>query len=124
VRLRPSAAELFAGIEDLPLTQHAGGKPSIELVTSAVPGIKSSVSSNVDHIVFLNRRDANAQELTLFSREEARRYMHQNLCGLEELRMSQIASVESLLTAEMHEIRYRDLNWAVDRMTRLVRGQE
>jgi hypothetical protein len=122
VRLRPSAADLFAGMADKPITQRAGGKPSIELAASALPGIKSSVSSNVKRIVFLNRRDANAQELTLFSRDEARRYMHQSLCGLEELRMRQIASVESLLTAEIHEIRYRDLNWAVDRLTRLVRG--
>jgi len=124
LRLRPSAAELFAGMEDLTLTQHSRGKPSIELVTSVVPGIKGSTSSNVNHIVFLNRRDANAQDLVLFPREEARRYMRQNLCGLEELRMSQMASVESLLTAEIHELRYRDLNWAVDRLTRLVRGQE
>ena len=124
VRLRPPAVELFAGMADKPLTQRAGGKPSIELAASALPGIKSSVSSNVDHIVFLNRRDANAQELTLSSRDEARHYMHQSLSGLEELRMCQIASVESLLTAEIHEIRYRDLNWAVDRLTRLVRGQE
>ena len=124
VRLRPSASELFAGMEDEPLTQRMGGKPSIELVTSALPGIKSSVFSNVDHIVFLNRRDMNIQELVQVSKEEVRRYMHQNMHGMEELRMSQIASVESLLTAEMHEIRYRDLNWAVDRLTSLVREQE
>jgi hypothetical protein len=124
VRLRPSATVLFAGMADEPLTQREGGKPSIELVTSAVPGIKRSVLSSVDHIVFLNRRDANIQELTRVSKNEARRYMHQNLHGMEELRMSQIASVESLLNAEMHEIRYRDLNSAVDRLTRLVRGQD
>ena len=111
-------------MEDEPLTQRMGGKPSIELVTSALPGIKSSVFSNVDHIVFLNRRDMNIQELVQVSKEEVRRYMHQNMHGMEELRMSQIASVETLLTAEMHEIRYRDLNWAVDRLTSLVREQE
>jgi len=124
VRLRSSASVLFAGMEDEPLTQRVGGKPSIELVTSALPGIKGSVSSNVDHIVFLNRQDANTQELTPFSREEARRHMCQSLCGLEELRTPQIVSVERLLIAEIHEIRYRDLNWAVDRLARLVRGQE
>jgi hypothetical protein len=124
VRLRPSAAGLFAEVADPPVTQRVGGKPSVELVTSTVPGIKGSVTCNVDHIVFLNRQDAKTQELTRFSKEDARRYMHQSLCGLEELRMSQIASVETLLAAEIHEIRYHDLNWAVGRLTRLVREQE
>ena len=50
--------------------------------------------------------------------------MHQRLSGLEELRKVQIESIERLLTAEILEIRYRDLDWAVDRLARLVREKK
>jgi hypothetical protein len=122
VRLRPSAMQLFAPMPDNPVTQRGEGKPSIEIDTSTIPDIKRSVTSNVDHIVFLNRTDESPHELSQLPKEKARRYMHQSLCGLEELRVSQIASVERLLTAQIHEIHYRDLNRAVDLLTRLVRG--
>ena len=48
--------------------------------------------------------------------------MHKHLCGMEELRAQQVASVERLLGAEVMELRYRGLSWAVDRLERLVRG--
>jgi hypothetical protein len=124
MRLRPSAVELFAEVAGKPLTPRAGGKPSIELFTAALPGIAVASSSNVHHVVFLNRREVDVQVVVPFSREAARSSMHQRLSGLEELRKVQIESIERLLTAEILEIRYRDLDWAVDRLARLVREKK
>jgi hypothetical protein len=121
IRLRPSAVELFAEVAGKPVMPRAGGKPSIELFTAILPGITVANSANVDYVVFLNRRDVNVPEVIPFSRETARRSMHQSLWGLEQLRETQIASVERLLAAEVFEIRYRDLDWAVDRLAHLVR---
>lgn len=124
VRFRPSAAELFGEVAGKPLTPRAAGKPSIELLTAAIPDIARASSSLVHYVVFLNRRDANIQELIQFPEESSRRYMHRHLFGLEELRTVQIASIDRLLGAEVFELRYRNLDWAVDRLARLVREKK
>jgi hypothetical protein len=124
VRLRPSAVELFPEVAGKPAAPRAGGKPSIELLTAMMPGIATAPSSKVDYIVFLNRKDADVQELVQFPKESARRYMYRHLCGLEELRSNQVGSVDRLLTAKIFELRYRDLNWAINRLERLVREKE
>jgi hypothetical protein len=121
IRLRPSAAKLFAEVDGKSHTQRAEGKPSIELLTSTIPEIKTAEASVVDYIVFLNRSSGHSHELVPHSKEAARRYMNRHLCGLEDLRRNQIDSLERLLTAEVFELRYRDLDWAVERLERLVR---
>ena len=123
IRLRPSGADLFEEAAGKVPSQRAAGKPSIELRTADLPGITTAGAAVVDHIVFLNRADGNSQELLRLPRESVRPYMHRHLCGIEELRGDQIASVERLLAAEVFELRYQDLNWAVDRLERLVREQ-
>ena len=121
IRLRPSASELFPEVVGRPLTPRAAGKPSIEMATSTLPGIATANSADVDYVVYLNRAEGNPHELIEFPKEAARNYMYKHLCGMEELRRSQIASVERLLSAEVIELRYRDLDWAVDRLEQLVR---
>ncbi len=120
IRVRPNAAQLFPEVAGRPLTPRATGKPSIEIATSTL-GIPTANIAYVDYVVYLNRAEGNPEELIEFPKEAARRYMYQNLCGMEELRRTQVASVERLLSAEVLELRYRDLDWAVDRLERLVR---
>jgi hypothetical protein len=121
IRLRPSAAELFAEVEGKPQTQRAEGKPSIELFTSSMPEITTAGSAEIDCVIFLNRSTGNRGEFTQFPREEARRYMHQNLCGLDDFRKEQLRSVERLLTADTFKLHYCDLDQAVEQLGRLVR---
>jgi len=120
IRLRPSAAELFEEVAGKPITPRTVGKPSIELRTSTIPGIKPAATSEVDYVVFLDRGARNIQELVPFPKESARQYMLKHLCGMDELRRNQIASVDRLLTADVFELRYNDLNWAIDRLERMV----
>jgi hypothetical protein len=120
LRLRPAAAELFSDIQGKEITQRAKGKPSIELSTAKWPGIVSSMDARVDSVVFLNRRDEGTPQLFRFPKESARRYLMRHCSGAEELRGRQIALLENLLTAEIYELRYRDLDWAVDALDRLV----
>jgi hypothetical protein len=124
VRFRPSAAGLFEEVAGKPLTPRAAGKPSIELLTAAIPGIARASSSVVHYVVYLNRRDANVQEMVQFLEESFRRDLHRNMFGMEELRKVQIESIDRLLGAKVFELRYRDLDWAVDRLTRLVREKK
>jgi hypothetical protein len=123
VRLRPSAAELFEEVAGRPITPRLVGKPSIEMPLATMPGIRQAPSCDVEYIVFLNRKDSYPQELVPFPLDVARGYVHKHLCGMDSLREAQLTSVERLLTARIFELRYRDLDWAIERLERLVQEQ-
>jgi hypothetical protein len=121
VRFRPSAAELFPEIAGLENTPRVAGKPSIELPTAHMTHISSAQTTRVDFIVFLNRRTNSAPQLVSYRRDVARHFMRQLLYGPAELLAVQYRAIERLLTAEVFELRYSDLDWAVDRLRTLVR---
>lgn len=121
VRFRPSAAELFPEIAARSITPRAEGKPSIELSTAAVPQVTRLPGADVDFIVFLNRCWDGPPQLVPYPREVARRYMRQVLFGIPELLAVQYAVIERLLSAaRIFELRYKSLDWAENRLRRLV----
>jgi len=121
VRFRPSAAELFPEVAGLEITPRATGKPSIELPTSPMAGFRCESTAEVDFLVFLNRNAFGVQELVSYPMDAARGYLRQVLCGLSEQVARQCAALERLLTARVFELRYSDLDWAVQRLEMLVR---
>ena len=120
VRFRPSAAELFPEIEGLEVTPRAAGKPSIEMPTARLPHMVTAQSTRVDFIVFLNRRSSGAPQLAPYSKDLARRAMREVLFGLEEAREHQCRALDRLLMADVYELRYTDLDWAVARLRSLA----
>jgi hypothetical protein len=121
VRFRPSAAELFPEVEGLEITPRAAGKPSIELPTAPMSGMVCAPTAQVDFLVFLNRRLPGPPELVPYRKDVARYFMRQVLFGSAESLAAQYAALERLLTAEVFELRYSDLDWAVQRLGTLVR---
>jgi hypothetical protein len=121
LRFRPTASELFPEVADRPITPRVAGKPSIEVRTADLPGIRCVTSANVEHLVFLNRSESIVQEIVPLSKHVARRYLHLRLYGMDELRKPQLAAIERLMAAQVLEMRYHDLDWAVDRLERLAR---
>jgi hypothetical protein len=121
VRFRPSAAELFSEIEGLNPTPRAAGKPSIELLTAPMTDIVCVPIAHVDFLVFLNRRAPGPPELRPYSADVARYFLRQVLYGSPKSLAAQYDSVERLLSAEIFELRYTDLDWAIDRLETLVR---
>jgi hypothetical protein len=121
VRFRPSAAELFPEIAELEVTPRAAGKPSIELPTAGMTHITTAETTRVDFIVFLNRRTSSPPQLVPYRRDVARHFMRQTLYGPAELLAVQYRAIERLLTADVFELRYTDLDWAVDRLRTLAR---
>ena len=121
VRFRPSAVDLFPELADAEIMPRIVGKPSIELPTSIWPAIEVARSAHVDYIVFLNRRQPNGAELVPYHRDVARYYMRQHLFGTSQTKLAQCAAIESLLKAEVLELRYQSLDWAIARLERLVR---
>jgi len=72
-------------------------------------------------VVFLNRRAPGPPALVPYRTDAARRFMHQVLFGATESLAAQYAALERLLTAKIVELRYTDLDWAVDRLESLTR---
>jgi hypothetical protein len=123
VRLRPEAASLFPEIDGLEITPRAAGKPSIELPTAPLPNLVCAQTTRVDFIVFLNRRTTGPTELVPYRRDVARYFMRQILYGSPESLAVQYRAIERLLTAQVLELRYSDLNSAIDRLQILVREE-
>jgi hypothetical protein len=121
VRFRPSAAELFPEVEGLDLTPRATGKPSIELLTAPMKNIVCAQTADIDYLVFLNRRAPGPPELRRYRTDVARYFLRQVLYGSAESLAVQYQAIERLLTAEIFELRYTDLDWAVDRLETLAR---
>ncbi|HEX3436979.1 MAG TPA: hypothetical protein VHT24_09435 [Pseudacidobacterium sp.] len=120
-RFRPASAKFFPELAGHEITQRAeDGKPSIELCTAPFEHIARSQTSHVEHIIFLNRRDPKCQELVPFSREVARHFIRQPLFSTPEMMEVQSAAIERLLATSVLELRYHDLAWGVERLTRLI----
>jgi len=121
VRFRPSAIELFPEVEGHVVTPRAAGKPSIEVPTVTMNGVNCSPTAEVDFLVFLNRKASGLPRLSRFSRDAARQSLRQVLYGMPKTIARQGAALERLLAIDVFELRYRDLDWAVNRLETLVR---
>jgi hypothetical protein len=119
VRFRPAAAALFPELEGLPITPRAAGKASIELPLNGHP-IARAQTVRVHHVVFLNRRAGGKQELVPYSKDVARMYIRQTLFGSAVARATQYADIEQLLSLGVMELRYTSLDWAEERLRKLV----
>lgn len=122
VRFRPSAAELFPELRNLEETPRAGGKPSIELPTAGLPYLRCRSTVPINKIVFLNRAAGSRTELLPFPEDTARFYMRQGIYATAEARAKHFAAIARLLTAGTYELRYSNVEDAVERLCRLVDG--
>ncbi len=121
VRFRPTAESIFPELSGRQTMQRAEvGKPSIEFATSSAQKIITSSTSRIRHIVFLNR-NVHRQELVPFPVQVARLYMLQRASSVPELRRRQANMFDRLLERGAFELCYTNLDWAVERLGRLVR---
>ena len=121
IRFRHSARTLFPELQGLESVPRAGGKPSIELPTALLPHIRCAQTAQVDFLVFLNRCADKRPELVPYRRDVARQSMRQVMFGSAESVAMHRAALAQLLTADVFELRYSDLESAVDRLDTLAR---
>lgn len=115
IRFREAGVELFPELSKHQIVKQISGDRAIELTTATVPGISIALTSPVNYVVFLNRRDGNTPGLRPFSKQHAFSWLKKEICfGEDEVRQAQANSLQNLLTAEILELRYRDLSTAVD----------
>jgi len=121
VRFRPTAERLFSELRGYGVMQRAGvGKPSIEFPTNDNPVIATSTTATVRHIVFLNR-DVRTQDLVVFPTAVARMYMMQRVHCMSYRTPEHAEALDHLLRVGAYELRYNDLDWAVERLELLAR---
>jgi hypothetical protein len=119
VRFRPTATAFFPELRGLAVMKRAGiGKPSIELPTDSQISVASQ--TRIKHIVFL-KRGVPVQELAAFPREVAGLFMQQRVHCMPFRSGPHMAAISRLLAREVYELCYDDLDWAVQRLRRLVR---
>jgi len=122
MRFRESAVELFPELRDQRITLRANDELAIELQTASLPEIRRTSECCIDYIVFLNRGEPGPPRLVPFPKNKALEWFEQVVCyGEKGVRDAMKASLRNLLTAEVFELRYSDLDAAVKRLETMVR---
>ncbi len=122
IRFRPAASNAFPELRGHAIKPRAQGKPSIAVPTAELRGLATADETPIDYVIFLNRQSSAAVDLVPFSKTVARRRFHQSLFPEDEIQQLRAAALQRLSTAEAYELRYRDLQPAVDRLELLARG--
>jgi hypothetical protein len=121
VRFRPSAQDLFPELCGCSVMQRAGvGKPSVEMPTGGNALITRSGTARIRHIVFL-KRNVPTQELAGFPTAIARLFMQQCAYCIPWQWQAKMQAINGLLALGALELRYNDLDWAVERLSLLAR---
>jgi hypothetical protein len=120
LRFRPSARDLFPELRGRSITPRAEGKPSIEVPTAELPGIMTADEALVHHIILLKRQPSAHAELRSLPREAAQQYFQQYLQFPEKVHELQSEALKNFSTADVCELRYQDLQQAVDCLDRLA----
>jgi hypothetical protein len=124
-RFRSTAGEIFPEFQGLKDHRRGNGKPTVEVKTSSLPGIRTAFEAHIDYVVFLNRSGQESGSVELLRIPASETLARLYFCPWPaELPCcdKQRAAVERLAAAPAYELRYRELDGAVDRLEQLVRG--
>jgi hypothetical protein len=121
VRFRPSAKELFPELQGRDLTPRVQGKPSIEIPTSEL-GLITAEQATIRSVIFLNRQPSAVAELVMLPRGAAIPRFRDYLGPYpNEVRELHTAALQQLSAVDAYELRYSDLQSAIDRLDLLAR---
>jgi len=120
IRFRPPTAELFPELGAFEPLVRPNGKPTLEVDTAQLD-IDAYAETEIDYVVFLNRRPELRQTVAPFDRMEALERLDLVHCvGEEWVRAEQRASLRRLLAVPVLEMTYHDLDSAEARLRTLV----
>lgn len=122
-RFRPSARNLFPELHGHVKVRNE--KPTIEVATEQLSGVKTALECTIDYVVFLNRLDRDPHKVTLapLSREESLRRLFQNNTFPPELSIHEerLAAIERLLGARVFQLTYKEFGPAIDLLEQVLR---
>lgn len=124
IRFRESAGELFPELRGRKAHSRLGRQPSIEVRTAEFAGIETAFEAAIDRIILLNRGPEHGARAELFAipKVDARARLYTDVWPRElPWTGERNEAVDRMLAAETYELRYRDLDPAIDRIEELVR---
>jgi len=124
-RFRATAGALFSEFQGIEESPHARGKPTIEVRADSLPSIRTAVETRVDAVVFLNRRDGRdgRAELLPVAWDDAMKRLSSSPWPADLPTVGERqAALECLAGTRVHEMRYRDLDAAADKLEQIVDG--
>jgi hypothetical protein len=121
MHFRETAAEIFPELAGRLTTRNALGKISIEVHTAELPGIHTAFQCRAAAVVFLNRNPGGGGRLVPLSAEDAFARLDRDLPLFEgPLHAENRAALRYLVDTGAFELRYHDLDEAVDLLETLV----
>ena len=122
MRFRAAGIDLFPELNQHSLTERATGELSFEIATTTMPEISTALTSSVDYVVFLNRREPEPSGLLPLPKEPALSWFEQIVThGEDESRREQRQTLRRLLEKPILELRYANLDEAIDHLEAMVR---
>lgn len=142
LRLRENSGEFFPELRERSVILRQNGEMGFEISTSSLPGFATGFQCQIDHMVFLDRHPTGPAQLRTISKGEAFRRLDDVLdytlaCKYptesvnarservlldEKAREEQRASVRKLLVGGVHEMRYSNLDSAIECLEFMVRN--
>jgi hypothetical protein len=124
LRFRPSAISIFPEIDGREITQRSDvTKPSIEVKTAGLAGVRYAQTANTRYLVFLNRRQNSNAALRPYNKKVAREFLLQGRFAPLDRMPRHYSAIDRLLEIEVLELRYRDLDWAIEQLNTLSFGR-
>jgi len=120
MHLREDARNLFPELAEYLPTTRPNGKVGLEILTRDLP-IVTAPGCSIEHVIFLNRNESGQVRLRPYSSRLAMAWFEHVLSfGTTEVLAAQRQAFERLVGAGLWELSYRDLDYAIGRLERLV----
>jgi hypothetical protein len=123
IRFRPSARSLFPELKGR--KELRNNKPTVEISTQLLGPMQTSFESNIDYIVFLNRKEIEPESAQLqpISKEEAMLRLSGSRFPQElSIQTERSAAILRLLDSEMYTLTYRQFDPAIELLAEMVAG--
>jgi HPr Serine kinase C-terminal domain len=125
LRLRPDAGLIFPEFRNRFSTERVNGKVSLEIATANEPQIDRLIQCRIEHVVFLDRTPGATAILCPYPRDRALQELSSVICyGRTEQREARVSHYRNLLQVPVCQMRYQDLEEAVDCLAAMVRNRE
>lgn len=127
IRFRASAVDLFPELKDycakLRVNGEKAGEMAFEVPMADVPGVTITTKSSVDYVLFLNRNHEGAACVRPYSTAKASHWFEQVIyCSEKRAVDAHKAALRRLAETEMFELRYTDLDSAIQQLETLASG--
>ncbi|MBV9158325.1 MAG: aldolase [Acidobacteriaceae bacterium] len=122
-RFREPVGALFPEFRDLKSTLRAYGKPTIEVQTRSLEGLRTADESPVNAVVFLDRpgHEAGPPALLPVPLEDAWKRLSFSVWAVQSTAYEErLAALQRMLTVPTYRIRYAELDPAIDCLQRFV----